>query len=790
MGEHEEQVKKQVKTGTNEINTQQQVQQPVNVFINQQQQLQMQQSVNAPVQTQSPVQTGKKAVAYVPPVFSEGLKLSLSLLADDKNKASEFFKPVIESAKKVLSGCESDEALAKEMGRLMENVFFYLDNRTSSIFSPQRRARRAACEKLITDMGRFLYDAGSVYADQVRISVTNKLDSEKKQAKGKKNGNKGISRADEFSLDYAYIISFEAIESKLAKETFMGQDFKAKSKDISAIRHYMEGLNAILTNTMPPVPRKKAKAAEKKAYEDEIRMTGLGISKMYKGIIDSCNNALADASISEEDKKVIRNLLKGYDHDNMVLANSISQYVNGQQGVENITWADAVASKSSTGFQLKSRGVERMGDGTSVVYKYTVKGETKFFKESEIIGKNTEETWNMVYSKKDQAWGYRTSFEEELKKLDEAVKAQFGETLSTVYNVKDDKSEDLYQILFRQFYAGREDNLIKEARRVSKEIRDKNPLIAYLANIRLNHPAASFIDKMADEFFKKYNSDKICVGSAKIDGGNKLSSRNAATSRMADLLGISDMVAHSETVEMKSGGRVIVGNVMDEAEGYESRRLSNDRLFKYTDKAVNKIAVMQLFDMICGQVDRNRNNFFVNLVGNYDIDTIKMIDNDLSFGKIKLKKGKHTPMRMMSLNNIVLDAVPLEFVEAVKKLDTYSAEDLKFFFGDILKDDEVEALKDRISDICNAINEREAEYSRMEKEGTEKEKKIARHMKDNKFRAIKYQYEIYKKWDEAYKKIPKDQVLRERSMFKFTYMNPKNMRDYAEIERSYKRYIK
>ncbi len=71
------------------------------------------------------------------------------------------------------------------------------------------------------------------------------------------------------------------------------------------------------------------------------------------------------------------------------------------------------------------------------------------------------------------------------------------------------------------------------------------------------------------------------------------------------------------------------------------------------------------------------------------------------------------------------------------------------------------SLKDRISDICNAINEREAEYSRMEKEGTEKEKKIARHMKDNKFRAIKYQYEIYKKWDEANKKIPEDQIQRE-----------------------------
>ena len=34
--------------------------------------------------------------------FSEKLKASLAVLADDKNKASAYFKPVVESAKKVL----------------------------------------------------------------------------------------------------------------------------------------------------------------------------------------------------------------------------------------------------------------------------------------------------------------------------------------------------------------------------------------------------------------------------------------------------------------------------------------------------------------------------------------------------------------------------------------------------------------------------------------------------------------------------------------------------------------
>lgn len=38
-------------------------------------------------------------------------------MADDKNKASAYFKPVVESAKKVLSGCKSKEELGREMGK-------------------------------------------------------------------------------------------------------------------------------------------------------------------------------------------------------------------------------------------------------------------------------------------------------------------------------------------------------------------------------------------------------------------------------------------------------------------------------------------------------------------------------------------------------------------------------------------------------------------------------------------------------------------------------------------------
>ena len=52
-----------------------------------------------------------------------------------------------------------------------------------------------------------------------------------------------------------------------------------------------------------------------------------------------------------------------------------------------------------------------------------------------------------------------------------------------------------------------------------------------------------------------------------LDEGNELTSRNIASSRMAELLGIGDIIAHSEPMKVKMGGKVMTGCFMEFAKG-------------------------------------------------------------------------------------------------------------------------------------------------------------------------------------------------------------------------------
>ncbi len=704
--------------------------------------------------------------------FSEKLKASLAVLADDKNKASAYFKPVVESEKKVLSGCKSKEELGREMGNLLEKVCYYLDNRPSSKLSPQRRQRRAACESVMNDIGRFLYDADETVADQVATKVRTVQKPDKAS----------VSRMDQFCLDYGYVISHDFVETKYAKADFMKLVGKSGVKEISQIYHYMDGLDSLLTNNMPPVPKSKSKKA---AYADEIRMVGFGISNMYKGIIDACNKALANDSASPEEQTILKNLLKGYTHDSKVFANGISQYAAGKTDNEVVTWKDAIATKGATGVQLEAEGVTKMGAGTSVVYKFKTKGKNKYFKEEEKSSKNLNESWKTIRTRIRKMPGYNPAFEAELKKFEEVMEKQLENSGKIGFTAPRD-NKDFVRQYFNFLITLRRANgkgLNNKAKNVKKEVREKYPLMKYLSELDATTDASKLILQVTDDFLKKYNADMICGGSAKINAGSTISNRNVATSRMADLLNIPDLVLHSETTEVIKGNKVVVGNVMDEAVGNEAGTIYRNGAYKYTSKTVGQMSVMQIFDLICGQVDRNYSNYYLQ-TKNGLITGVSMIDNDLAFGNITKIDDPKT-MRMVGVNSMVLDSLPVEFIDAVKKLGTLSVKDLGFFFGDILKEDEMDSLKTRIDYICEQIYEREEHYKTWAKEGTKEQKKIAKNMKDNDFRSYYFQYNLYRKVIDYENEHPDEKVDFNKKIREFSYLNGDNMMDYQRVKMEY-----
>ncbi len=141
--------------------------------------------------------------------------------------------------------------------------------------------------------------------------------------------------------------------------------------------------------------------------------------------------------------------------------------------------------------------------------------------------------------------------------------------------------------------------------------------------------------------YKTINSYSIATYDVGIKGGKTISNRNVATSRLAQFMGIGHMVAQSETAVVEIDGEKVYGNLMAEAKGVTSRSKQANRVM-YSTNAMSQMITMQLFDFICGQLDRNDNNYMLNIEeenGQKNISSIQMIDNDFCMGSFATRKS-------------------------------------------------------------------------------------------------------------------------------------------------------
>lgn len=174
-----------------------------------------------------------------------------------------------------------------------------------------------------------------------------------------------------------------------------------------------------------------------------------------------------------------------------------------------------------------------------------------------------------------------------------------------------------------------------------------------------------------------------------------ISKRNVATSVVAELLGIGDLVEQSKTVKVydKASGKTIRGNLMTKAKGIggddvtekEKTQVRNEKdMFKREAKAENlfapsiqkELSSLQVLDYICGQGDRNNKNYFMEFneeTGKYD--HIHGIDNDQAFSTgvdmeelIRANPKSIGGMAGMKTRNVVSSNDDLEIPHMDKKL--------------------------------------------------------------------------------------------------------------------------
>ncbi len=184
--------------------------------------------------------------------------------------------------------------------------------------------------------------------------------------------------------------------------------------------------------------------------------------------------------------------------------------------------------------------------------------------------------------------------------------------------------------------------------------------------------------------------------SAKISNGRNLSDRNVATSRMATLLGIQDMVCDSRTAAIRKDGKIIQGNLMENSNGVDTLVYTPG----YSMKAITQIFEMQVFDFICGQTDRHFGNFH-GIIKNNVVDQIRCIDNDMAFGKLKSSDiGPNGYNRIVPITKNGIYGLPESFINKIMALDRPYMEQV---LGDIIDKEELDALEERLNFVKQTI---------------------------------------------------------------------------------------
>lgn len=216
---------------------------------------------------------------------------------------------------------------------------------------------------------------------------------------------------------------------------------------------------------------------------------------------------------------------------------------------------------------------------------------------------------------------------------------------------------------------------------------------------------------MSNGFYHEYtNEDGDTTKTA--DENINLSSLNIATSRVAEMIGLGHLVAHSEKMVVKSGDKVMSGCFMEFARGVDPESKDPHVLqqlsqveFSRTASFTRDMAGLEVLDILCAQRDRHKKNMFYQLSepdehGKRNIIGLQGIDNDLAFGVNEKSEEEWDSVRRTrwEKNNIFIDK---DVADKIRKLDDAA---LDCALGDLLNEKQMKAMKDRVHHFQEHIN--------------------------------------------------------------------------------------
>ncbi len=237
----------------------------------------------------------------------------------------------------------------------------------------------------------------------------------------------------------------------------------------------------------------------------------------------------------------------------------------------------------------------------------------------------------------------------------------------------------------------------------------------------------------------------IAASNAYIKDNEEISKRNVATSRLAKFLHIDDMVAKSVMTDLKVDGKQMHGIAMEDAKGKdlvdtEEEIRGKKRKMRYTSTAYRQLMNLQIFDIICGQVDRNAGNYVGQTADKpgtkeTEITNIKAIDNDLCFGTLDygriLKTGKDGFNQIRNIEvkgQVTMPNIDAAFADRILALE---AKEVDYLMCDLLSKEERKALIGRIEGVKKTLRKQKEWEAKMKRKNPQAESVFVEEGKEN-----------------------------------------------------------
>ncbi len=233
-------------------------------------------------------------------------------------------------------------------------------------------------------------------------------------------------------------------------------------------------------------------------------------------------------------------------------------------------------------------------------------------------------------------------------------------------------------------------------------------------NTTINNKVLNLLDKkklgydifgeFAEYFYLHNLSHNIAKNNVKMEKGASITNRNVATRRLAELLGVPELVPATQKVKYKDqNGKDRYGIIMAQAKGEELYEV-NEKIkkktykYKYNDLVFLQMNTLEILDVIAGQTDRNNSNIYAEFDEKNKVTNIRAIDNDMSFGKLTYNDIKKTKRRFLNALEDKDGFCKLKVVDKrlYDSLMVLTDEMVDYVFADLLFKDELKALKDRI----------------------------------------------------------------------------------------------